>query len=101
MVRVPDFICVGMQKCGTTWLYEKLGQHPDIWVPAMKEIHYFNELYIPRHRDWIAADRKKVLASYLERVQGSISSAIITLDEQYRVVVCNHAAEKLLNLKDN
>jgi class 3 adenylate cyclase len=40
--------------------------------------------------------REVEMRTYLERVQGSISSAIVTLDESYGLVVCNRAAEKLL-----
>ena len=39
----PDFICIGAQKAGTTWLYWQLAAHPDFWMPPRKEIHYFNE----------------------------------------------------------
>jgi Sulfotransferase family len=39
----PDFICIGAQKAGTTWLYNQLAAHPDFWMPPRKEIHYFNE----------------------------------------------------------
>lgn len=39
----PDFICVGAQKAGTTWLYHQLASHPDFWMPPIKELHYFNE----------------------------------------------------------
>ena len=39
----PDFICIGAQKAGTTWLYWQLSAHPDFWMPPRKEIHYFNE----------------------------------------------------------
>jgi hypothetical protein len=35
----PDFICIGMQKAGTIWLYEQIGNHPDIWQPPIKELH--------------------------------------------------------------
>jgi hypothetical protein len=38
----PDFLIIGAQKSGTTWLYHNLKQHPDIWLPPVKEIHYFN-----------------------------------------------------------
>jgi hypothetical protein len=38
----PDFICIGAQKAGTTWLYEKLYHHPDFDLPPLKEIHYFD-----------------------------------------------------------
>jgi len=39
----PDFIGIGAQKAGTTWLYQNLRSHPDIWMPKEKEIHYFDE----------------------------------------------------------
>ena len=39
----PDFYVVGAPKCGTTSLYEYLRQHPDIFLPKIKEPHYFGE----------------------------------------------------------
>lgn len=36
----PDFLCIGAQKAGTTWLYEQLASHPDFWMPPRKELHY-------------------------------------------------------------
>ena len=38
----PDFICIGMQKAGTDWLYDQLQFHPDLWMPPMKEIRYLD-----------------------------------------------------------
>lgn len=38
----PNFICVGVQKSGTTWLYKQLIQHPQIKIP-IKEILFFNQ----------------------------------------------------------
>jgi hypothetical protein len=38
----PSFVCIGAQKAGTTWLYDNLYQHPDMWLPQIKEIHFFN-----------------------------------------------------------
>lgn len=40
-----DFICVGAEKCGTTWLAEMLRQHPQIFLPKQKELHYFNRKF--------------------------------------------------------
>ena len=41
--RVLDnlFLSVGAMKAGTTWLYEQLKMHPDIYFTPEKEIHYF------------------------------------------------------------
>ena len=38
----PDFIGIGAQKAGTTWLLEQLSQHPGVFTPATKELHFFN-----------------------------------------------------------
>lgn len=39
---LPSFICIGAQKAGTTWLYEKLKTHPAVSMAEPKEIHYFD-----------------------------------------------------------
>ena len=39
---LPNFICVGANKAGTTSLQELLKQHPDVYLPEEKEIHYFD-----------------------------------------------------------
>ncbi len=43
----PDFLCIGAQKSGTTWLHDNLASHPEIWLPPVKEIHYFDRPYDP------------------------------------------------------
>ncbi len=40
---LPDFLGVGAQKCGTTWLHVQLVRHPELWLPRWKEIHYFDQ----------------------------------------------------------
>lgn len=44
-MALPNFLCVGAQKAGTTTLYEVLKQHPDIFLPDVKEPHFFDEHY--------------------------------------------------------
>ena len=39
----PDFLGIGAQKAGTTWLYRNLLAHPQIWMPDYKEVHYFDK----------------------------------------------------------
>src|SRR4051812_31532975 len=41
----PDFICIGLQKAGTQWLYDQLQFHPALWMPPIKEFHYFDRRY--------------------------------------------------------
>jgi len=42
---LPDFLGIGAQKAGTTWLWENLRQHPEIFVPDKKELHYFDNKF--------------------------------------------------------
>ena len=38
----PNFMCLGAAKSGTTTLYDILRQHPDVYIPAFKEPHFFD-----------------------------------------------------------
>lgn len=40
-MRLPDFLLLGAAKAGTSALYGQLGQHPEIFVSALKEPHFF------------------------------------------------------------
>ena len=39
--RTPDFFLVGAPKCGTTAMHAYLRQHPQVFLPAQKELHYY------------------------------------------------------------
>ena len=41
----PDFMCIGLQKAGTRWLYQQLRMHPDFWMPPIKELHFFDKRF--------------------------------------------------------
>ena len=46
MDRKPSFFLVGAPKSGTTTIYQALSQHPEIYLPKHKELHYFaSDLY--------------------------------------------------------
>ena len=40
----PNFIVVGAQRCGTTWLYENLSNHPEVYMSEEKELNFFSDL---------------------------------------------------------
>lgn len=40
--KLPNFLCVGIEKCGTTSLYDLLKQHPQVGLSRFKEPHFFN-----------------------------------------------------------
>lgn len=38
---LPSFVCIGAPKCATTWLFDCLLPHPDVFLPDFKEINFF------------------------------------------------------------
>jgi hypothetical protein len=49
--RLPTFLGLGVQKGGTTTLQKLLEQHPEVFLPPAKELHYFS-LHYSRGVDW-------------------------------------------------
>lgn len=78
--RKPDLVCVGAQKAGTSWLNEVLADHPQIWTPPFKELHFFDHKFIDECRKWTPWHVRKSVRTVLERAdQGGI-----VLDDDYR-----------------
>ncbi|MDT8322320.1 MAG: sulfotransferase domain-containing protein [Xanthomonadales bacterium] len=40
--RAPDFLIIGAQKCGTSWLHHQLRQSDEIFMPADKDHEHFS-----------------------------------------------------------
>jgi hypothetical protein len=65
VLRTPDFFIVGAPKCGTTALNDYLREHPEIFIPAKKEIHFFGSdlvfqkqrLALPEYLSYFSATR--------------------------------------------
>ncbi len=65
---LPDFLIIGAQKCGTTFLYHLLCQHPYVEPAATKEVHFFDtnfnkgvEWYRSRFSPPTQKDGRKIL----------------------------------------
>lgn len=41
-MRLPDFIIIGAMKSGTSSLYQWLAVHPELYLPPVKEPHFFS-----------------------------------------------------------
>ncbi len=51
--RLPTFLVLGTNKAGTSTLYGVLKQHPQIFLPHRKELHFFNnDLNYVNGVDW-------------------------------------------------
>ena len=64
MAAKPNFFIVGAPKCGTTALYEYLRPHPNIFMPDIKEPHFFA-------RDLGTYPRIKTLEDYTRLFEAS------------------------------
>ncbi|MCC5810111.1 MAG: sulfotransferase domain-containing protein, partial [Ectothiorhodospiraceae bacterium] len=52
-LSAPTFICIGIQKAGTSWLYRMVEQHPEVLASEPKELHFFNRDHnYQRGLDW-------------------------------------------------
>jgi hypothetical protein len=60
--RGPDFLVIGAQRAGTTWAHQILRRHPSLWLPPVKELHYFDKP--ARTRTWLDPyERRRIQVS--------------------------------------
>ena len=100
--RFPDFMIVGPQRTGTSWLYVNLRFHPEIQLSRPKEIFFFSSLksrhakrfvtddlrwYLQFFRDpaWLWAAKTGVCLAkygrwYRPRVRGESTASYASLD---------------------
>lgn len=79
----PDFLCIGAQKAGTTWLYANLSKHPDIFLPKSKELHYFNGGY----RKYSLKQYSKIFMSKGNMLGGDMTPDYSALQEKEVVYI--------------
>lgn len=51
---LPNFLYIGPDKAGSTWLHEVLIEHPQIYLSPAKDLYYFDRYY-SRGIDWYAS----------------------------------------------
>lgn len=75
--HLPRFLGIGAQKSGTTWLHAQLACHPDLFLPAEKELHYFDWNF-HRPLGWYA----NAFSEAGERLPGEITPGYAILDPE-------------------
>jgi hypothetical protein len=73
----PQFLGIGAQKAGTTWLFTHLQTHPDVSFPAGKEIHFWDLKRNQGVQWWLA-----LFANSRGKIQGEITPAYAILDRE-------------------
>jgi hypothetical protein len=50
---LPNFLFLGPDKAGSSWLHEALHQHPQVYLSPAKDLYFFDRFY-DRGADWYA-----------------------------------------------
>jgi Sulfotransferase domain len=66
----PNFLVIGAQKAGTTALHGYLRQHPAVFCPEWKELHYFSLKY-PLGERWYLSHFPLATTSLPQRLRNS------------------------------
>ena len=61
--RLPNFLLVGANRCGTTSLYHYLKEHPEIHMSRIKEPSFFLSLSLKVPEKGIGDDRRKLVTN--------------------------------------
>lgn len=51
-MTLPNFLYIGAPRAGSTWIFEALRAHPQIFVPPAKYVKYFNDKEFHRGLSW-------------------------------------------------
>jgi hypothetical protein len=99
--RLPNFLIAGVPKCGTTSLAAHLSRHPEVFMSAEKELHFFD-------RDWasgVRSYRQQFMApagaaaigeatpTYVLR-DDTLDRVVATLENPRLVVMVRHPVER-------
>ena len=94
MGRFPNFIYVGANKAGSTWLYDVLARHPDVYMAPGKGLYFFSKHY-ERGLDWYRshfedADDEKIVGeiSHSYMYSNDVCKRIAEMDPAIRLMVC-------------
>ena len=69
----PDFLGIGAQRSGTSWLQANIGAHPQIWSTPVKELHYFDVFRpVAENRELFWTQYRRHLRTRLYRSAGEL-----------------------------
>jgi len=95
---LPDFLCIGAMKAGTTWLYENLRCHPALYLPDRKEDYFFSYQF---HKQSLRQYSRR-FAKGADKVKGEITPgySILPIDRIRFIRSIMPDAKLILLLRD-
>ena len=93
----PDFLYIGTSKAGSTWLFNTLATHPEVYLASNKGLYYFDH-HFDRGEDWYLS---QFADGGLRRVRGEISHSYLSSPEAApRIAALNPAMRLLVCLRE-
>jgi hypothetical protein len=88
-LTMPDFLGIGAARSGTSWLWENLVRHPDIWDSRTKERHFFDRRLDNRYLPFVPHELEGrvryaglfLIGKLLGKVTGEFTPAYAILPE--------------------
>jgi hypothetical protein len=88
-LAMPDFLGIGAHRSGTSWLWENLVKHPDIWAPRTKERYFFDRRLDNRYLRFVPHELEGrvryaslfLIGKLLGKVTGEFTPAYAVLSE--------------------
>lgn len=92
-----DFIGIGSARSGSTWLADCLSEHPEIFIPRIKEISFFNKTVYDKNYlkglEWYESFFKNAPSDLLK---GEYSTQYMIFEEAPRLIRKHFPSVKLL-----
>ena len=74
---LPDFLGIGAVKAGTTWLYEILKLHPEVYLPPAKPVYYFD-----KHKNKPIESYSRIFWPGRDKLKGEFTSSYCYLPNE-------------------
>jgi hypothetical protein len=88
--KYPNFLYIGASKAGSSWIYQILQEHPDIFIPKAKDLQFF-DIYYQKGVDWYL--------SFFREGQGKTAVGELSHDYFLYEEVATRIYENLPNIK--
>ena len=93
--KLPNLYSIGGMRCGSTTIYNYLQQHPDIFIPDVKEPYFFLKQLLQQKKQsnsltgWYADVSERILAKPYQSLDHFLSLYESAKDEKY-FADCSH-----------
>ena len=97
MNRLPNFIYIGPDKAGSSWLHDVLIEHPQVFMTPAKDLYFFDRYY-DKGVDWYASHFEKASD---QRIVGEVcQDYLFHPDAAARIANTLDAARFMVTLRD-